>query len=71
MGADEILRRYVLDFGRNSILAEAHGGVVGGHYVGKATTEKFFHAGLWWPMLHKGLHIVGHAMHVNELVDHR
>jgi len=34
MGIDEILRRYVPKFERTSILAEAHGGVAGGHYVG-------------------------------------
>lgn len=37
MGADEILPRYVLDFERDRILAKAHGGAVGGHYVGKTT----------------------------------
>lgn len=38
MGTDEILRRYVQDFERHSILAEANGGVAGGHYAHKATT---------------------------------
>lgn len=38
MGSEKILRCYVPDFERNSILVGAHGGVVGGHYVGKATT---------------------------------
>ena len=38
MGLDEILRHYVPDFELSSILAEAHGGAVGGHCVGKATT---------------------------------
>jgi hypothetical protein len=37
MGADSILRRYVLDHERPRILAEAHEGIVGGNYVGKAT----------------------------------
>lgn len=32
---------------------EAHGGVVGGHYGGKATTQKVLRARLWWPTLHK------------------
>ena len=31
MGSDEILRCYVPNFEWNSILAEAHGGAVGGH----------------------------------------
>jgi len=38
MGADSILRRYVLAHERPRILAEAHEGIVGGHYAGKATT---------------------------------
>lgn len=36
MGSDEILRCYVPNFERKIILVEAHGGVAGGHYVGKA-----------------------------------
>ena len=34
MGTDEILRRYVPEFERSSILVDAHGGTAGGHYVG-------------------------------------
>lgn len=37
LGADEVLQRYVLEHERQAILAEAHGGVVGGHYAGKET----------------------------------
>lgn len=40
MGSDEILHRYVTEYERQSILAEAHGGVVGGHYAGRATAQK-------------------------------
>lgn len=32
---------------------EAHGGVVGGNYVGKATAQKILRVGLWWPTVHK------------------
>jgi len=32
-------------------MAEAHGGIAGGHYAGKATALKILRAGLWWPML--------------------
>jgi transposase InsO family protein len=35
------------------ILAEAHEGIVGGHYVGKETMHKVLQAGLWWPTLHR------------------
>ena len=38
MGSNEILRCYVPNFERSSILVETHGGVVGGHYAGKAAT---------------------------------
>jgi len=55
MGNDEILHRYVPEFERGQVLAEAHGGVAGGHYVDRATTEKILHARLWWPTLHQDL----------------
>jgi len=42
MGTNEVLQRYVPDFERDSILTEAHGGAVGGHYVGKETMQKIF-----------------------------
>eukprot|EP00253_Pinus_taeda_P012726 PITA_12726 len=53
MGSDEILRCYVPNFEHNNILAEAHGGVVEGNYVGKEITQNILRAGLWWPTLHK------------------
>ena len=53
LGPDEILRRYVLEHERQQILAEAHAGIVGGHYAGKPTAQKILTAGLWSPTLHK------------------
>lgn len=41
MGLDEILRRYVPKHETQITLIEAHSGVIGGHYVGKATARKF------------------------------
>jgi hypothetical protein len=38
MGPDEILRRCVMDSERPFIIADAHEGIAGGHYVGKETT---------------------------------
>lgn len=35
------------------MLTETHGGAARGHYVGKETTQKIEHAGLWWLTLHK------------------
>jgi hypothetical protein len=42
-----------LEHERLVILEEAHDGIVGGHYVGKATAQKILFTGLWWPTLHK------------------
>jgi hypothetical protein len=53
MGPYEILRRCVMESKIPLILAEAHEGIVGGHYAGKETTQKVLRAGLWWPTLHK------------------
>jgi hypothetical protein len=53
MGPDEILRRCVMEAERPLILAEAHEGIVGGHYAGKETAQKVLRSSLWWPTLHK------------------
>jgi hypothetical protein len=53
MGADSILRRYVLEHEIPRVLAEAHEGIAGGNYAGKATAQKVLRAGLWWPMIHR------------------
>eukprot|EP00253_Pinus_taeda_P003181 PITA_03181 len=53
MGTDKILRGYVPEFERSSILADTHGGVTGDHYGGRATAQKILRAGLWWPTLHQ------------------
>lgn len=39
MGPDEIFHRYVLEYERHTILVEAHSGVAGGHYAGKAIVQ--------------------------------
>jgi hypothetical protein len=44
MGGDSILRRYVLEHERPRILAEAHEGIVGGHYAGKSIVQKVLRA---------------------------
>jgi hypothetical protein len=44
MGEDRILRRYVLEHKIPRVLIEAHEGIVGVHYLGKATTQKVLHA---------------------------
>ena len=46
LGADEILRKYVLEHEWPAVLAEAHEGVAGGHYAGKSMTQKILRAGL-------------------------
>jgi hypothetical protein len=55
MGADSILRRYTLDHEIPRVLLEAHKGIEGFHYAGKAITQKVLRVGLWWPMIHKDL----------------
>jgi len=52
LGPYEILRRYVLEHERSMILAEAHEGLVLGHYGGKETIRKILRAGMWWPTFH-------------------
>ena len=53
MGVDNILRRCVLEHERPRMLAEAHEGIDGGHYVGKATAQKVLRTGLWWFIVNK------------------
>jgi hypothetical protein len=53
MGANGILRRCVLEHERPIILEEVHDGIVGGHYAGRATTQKILCTGIWWLTLHK------------------
>jgi hypothetical protein len=68
MGAYNILRRCVLEHERSRILAKAHEGIVGGHYVEKDTTQKVLCAGLWWPIVIKMLrNISRNVMYVSGL----
>jgi hypothetical protein len=53
MGTDKILRICVLEHKRPRILAEAHEGIVEGHYARKYTTQKVLHIELWWLTVHK------------------
>jgi hypothetical protein len=53
MGADNILRRCVLEHERPRILAESHEGIVGRKYAGKATMQKVLRVGLWWLTIHR------------------
>jgi hypothetical protein len=53
MGTYIILRRCVLEHERPRILIEAHEGIVGGNYEGKATVQKVLRVGLWWPTVHR------------------
>jgi hypothetical protein len=53
MGADNILRRYVLEHQIPRVLTESHEGIGGGNYVGKTTMHKVLHVRLWWPTIHR------------------
>jgi hypothetical protein len=35
------------------VLVEAHEGIAGGNYVGKATAQKVLCTGLWWLTIHR------------------
>lgn len=43
----------MLNFERDNILTEAHGGAMGGPYASRVTAQKNLCTGLWWPALHK------------------
>jgi hypothetical protein len=53
LGADNILRRCVMENERSVILVEADEGIVGWHYAGKDIAQKILHMGLWWPIVSK------------------
>jgi hypothetical protein len=53
MGADNILRRCVLEHERTRILVEDHEGIAGGHYARTDIAHKVLRAGLWWSTVHR------------------
>jgi hypothetical protein len=53
MGANNLLRRCVLEHERLRILVESREGIAGGHYASKYTMHKVLHIRLWWPIIHK------------------
>jgi hypothetical protein len=53
MGADNILRRCVLEHKRPRILEKSHEGIARRHYAGKAIAQKVLCVGLWWPTVHR------------------
>ena len=55
-GSDDIWRRAVHQFEKDTILWEAHYSVAGGHYAGEATTRKIWQSGLWRPTLKRDAH---------------
>jgi hypothetical protein len=50
------------------ILTEAHEGIAGGHYVGKATAKKKLCSRIWWPTLHKDAKEYCQTCHVCQRV---
>ena len=52
MGPDEIMRRYVLLYQREILLAEEHDRITRGHYVVHAIARKILQDGLWCPKMH-------------------
>jgi hypothetical protein len=71
MGPDEILRICVMEAERPVILEEAHEGIAGGHYAGKATAQKVLRAafgGLHYTKMLKNM--PEHVMYASELENH-
>lgn len=64
MGTTEILRGYVPEFKRTSILANAHVGAVGGHYLGIEITQNILHVGLWLLTIYQDSKAYCKACHV-------
>ena len=48
-GAEQIWRRAVRRDEKETILREAHCGIVGGHYAEDVKARKIWQSGLWWP----------------------
>jgi hypothetical protein len=68
MGPNEILRRCVMEEERPLILAEAHEGIIVGHYAGKATVRKVLRVVL--PYIEMIKTIPELAMYAKELGNH-
>lgn len=72
MGSNGVLRRYVLDYKRQSILTEAHRGFSRGSYAGRATVQKMLRVGYGGQLCTRILrNIVGRAMYINGSGSHR
>jgi hypothetical protein len=66
MGAEYILRRFILEHERPRILVEAHEGIARIHYVGKDTAKNVLHAGLWWLTIHRDAKDYFHRCYVYQ-----
>jgi hypothetical protein len=53
LGANNILRRCVMEHERPIISAEAHERIFGEHYAGTTIVKKVLCIGLWWSIVHK------------------
>jgi hypothetical protein len=69
VGLDSILRRCVLDHGRQDILWQFHSGVAGGYVGGKAIAVKVLQDGLWWATLFKDAHAYARSCNVCQRVS--
>jgi hypothetical protein len=58
----------VLEHERLRVLVEAHKGIEGGNYAGKATTQKVLREGLWWLTIHKDSKEYFQRCHVSQRV---
>lgn len=53
LNLDCILLKCVDESQAEKLLKDMHGGICGGHYMGKTTAHKILRAGFWWPTIFK------------------
>ena len=53
VGADQIIRRCVLEEEKEHILSMCHSSLCGGHFVSRKTGAKVLQSGFYWPTLFK------------------
>jgi len=63
-----ILKCCVLEHERPVILEEVNDGIVGGHYIGRATAHNIFCMGFWWSTLQKDAKEYCHSCDVCQRV---
>ena len=53
-GADQIIRKCVLEDEQGGIFDKCHASPYGGHFAGERTAHKIIQSGFYWPTLFRG-----------------